>query len=196
MQDRFELKPVANGPPTSIPRNFSRQGYWLRSTVNATAIPTDTVVLTRIGYSFQLSDLPGVTQLTAVFDQYCIVAVVARITLSTPSFTTGEHPGRLCSVIDHDDHTALTTLGAAGAYPSCLETEGTVGHTRVIEPRFAAAAYSGTFTSYANTRGYIDSNSIGVQHYGLKLVADVSVGGSFVYSPTFEYIVHFRDVFG
>jgi len=54
-------------------------------------------------------------------------------------------------------------------YESFQRNVATVPFTRVIRPRSAVAAYSGTFTSYANKYGqWVDTASPSVQFYGLK----------------------------
>jgi len=194
LQDQFELSKSAKGPPTIIPRDFSHQGYWVKGIVNFGNLVSSTLVAVNASLPVSISFLDDVTALTTVFDQYCVAGVIYRITPMTSDITSPSvFPGKLYTVIDHDDSSALPTIGAALEYSSVVSTNGYIGHTRLVEPRVAIAAYNGAFTGYANQRSYIDCASIGVQHYGLKVIADVSTGAAFTYTIEAEVFVHFRD---
>jgi hypothetical protein len=86
---------------------------------------------------------------------------------SNTALTSNE--GLFTTVIDYDDATALSTQAQALDYSSALTCEGYLSQRRVFVPHIAVAAYSGTFTSFANEEApWIDSSSNSVQHYGLK----------------------------
>jgi len=123
--------------------------------------------------TFQLSDLADAASYTAIFDQYKInlVEVWAVPTLNA---NTGEYAALMASVLDYDDNSALTTLAAAQEYDTCLQAPLINGHYRSLKPHVAVAAYSGAFTSFANMQNqWIDCASSGVQHYGIKYVAEI-----------------------
>jgi len=192
--DRFEIKPIGNLPPTRIPRDFSHQGYWYKGTTELTALTTSTTVPVASSYNFKLSDLFNYTSYTGCFDQYSIVEVVFRLLpQNNVAATSGARPNTLISLIDHDDSSGITSIGQAQEYSSNMTTTGMVGHTRVVQPRFANAVYAGAFTSFGNIRGYIDAANASVQHYGVKIYAGQSQGQQYTYTVDCDYIVHFRD---
>lgn len=194
-QDAYETKQFSNLPPTTIPRAFAKQGYWYKGTYSANPIASSVTVPVGANYAFALSNCYLSSALTSVFDQYCIVRAVIRFLPVNTVTNSSAAPGDFTSVIDHDDITGLSSKAQAQGYTTSLTTLGTQGQTRVIQPRFAAAAYSGSvFTAFANTRGYIDAASSSVPHYGCKVVLDPSVGVVYIYNVEIELFIHFRDV--
>jgi hypothetical protein len=175
-----------------IPRNFVDQHYWVRDSYYMTNFTTSATVEVDGAYSFTLGALNDVTDLAGVFDQYFIAAVIVR---GRPllSFAQTVVPGALCTVIDHDDAAGIT-LVAAREYANSMEILSNQGFTRIIEPRVAIGAYGGaSFTSFANQRSWLDCASTGVQHYGLKICASATSGGTIAIELTAELIVCFRN---
>lgn len=194
LQDRFEQKTPSSTVPSRIPRSFARQHYWYKGTYTPGNITSSSTVPIANSFSFQASLLSEFTNLSAVFDQYAIVAAVCRfVPLSFTSTSSSTTPGLFLSVIDHDDSTALVSVGAAQEYPSLLETVQTVGQTRVVYPRIAVAAYSGAFTSFANQRSWVDCASSTVQHYGLKTLLTPSTTSTYILACEIDLIICFRD---
>jgi hypothetical protein len=193
LQDRFELKPMSSVPPSRVPRNMARQSYWYRGTYVFPVASTSLTLNTPTVYNFKLSDLP-LAALQTVFDQYAIVEVVLRIIpQNNQDALSSTRVGPYVTVIDHDDGNFLTSISNAGEYSTALTTSGLIGQTRVVQPRVAIAAYSGVFTSFANTRTYIDCGSNTVVHYGIKAIFPPSFGQLYYYDVSADYIVHFRD---
>jgi hypothetical protein len=122
-------------------------------------------------YNFTLS---GFNVGSGFYDQYRIEAVRFTITpqnnaigLFTNS-TTSVVP--LYCVIDYDDSSALTSVGQANSYTTCVVLNPGESMERVFKPRMALAAYSGTFVGFANVADqWLDAASTTVQHYGVKL---------------------------
>lgn len=196
-QDSFETRPRSNLPPSSIPKSFAHQGYWYRAAYSPGQITTSGAFPQSFGYSFALSSLNDYAAFATVFDQYCIAQVVFRVYPIVDATTTTIAPGDLITLIDHDDASTVATKAQAQAYGTMLCTKGTIGHTRVIAPRVAVAAYSGSvFTAFANQRSYIDCASASVPHYGAKVFLDASVGATYTYTVEVELFVHFRDTRG
>lgn len=194
-QDRFELKPYSNAPPATIPRNFSRQGYWVRASANLANVTSSTSVPVLGATAFQLSMINQYATYAGIFDQYCIAEIVLRITPNVNVANISTYvPGKLITVIDHDDDSTPATFGELRDYSTALETQGMIGQTRVIQPRVAIAAYNSVFSGYASQRTYIDCASPNVSHYGVKYGVSSSVGETIVYSFVADFIVHFRDL--
>lgn len=194
LQDRFDSS-QNQLVPSSIPKSIARQCYWYKGSYTLTQLVSSPSVPVAQSYTFNVAGLNDASSLSAVFDQYAIVAATVRI-MPQDNFATSatNRPGTLISVIDHDDASGLVSLAQAQEYATKLETAGTIGHTRVLMPRVAAALYGGSaFTSYGNTRMYIDAASLSVPHYGVKAFASQSAGQAFVYDVVVELVVHWRD---
>jgi len=74
--------------------------------------------------------------------------------------------------------------------------DATVTFSRKWRPHIATAAYSGVFTSFKNEPStWIDVASPGVQHYGLKVAADVTSTNSVAIKMFVRVWVQFRNVF-
>jgi len=169
--------------PSSIPRNISQQIHWFRSTYD-TQIATSATVPTYGAVNFVLSYIGDYTGYQSIFDEYCIVEATVRfVPIQGPGAVAAPLTGEFITVLDHDDSTPLSTLSSARDYPSALITKGSVGQTRVCYPRLATALYAGAFTSYGQTKCWIDMASPQVVHYGIKWAADSS-SSSILYNVT------------
>jgi hypothetical protein len=133
----------------------------------------------------------------ATFDQYRCIGIEMYLDpfLNTTS-TAATLNGRLYTVVDYDDTSALSTPAAALAYDTCITTATWQRQRRAFKPRIAQAAYgSGVFTSFANLPApWIDCASGTVAHYGVKAILDIGAGAGNLqnYSLTVRAIVEFR----
>lgn len=118
---------------------------------------------------------------TALFDQYRIVAIVITLTPTinmNAIVATSVYMPRLYTCIDYDDATAPGSVNAIQQYDSCIVSPPFSAITRIIKPCMALAAYSGTFSSYANVSDqWIDMASPSVQHYGMKYAVEPGTSG-------------------
>lgn len=131
---------------------------------------------------------------TAMFDQYRIDAIEVWITPQI-SADISMATGFLCSVIDLDDDTNLTSVAAAQEYSSCVTTPAKTGHYRHFIPHVAMAAYSGAFTSFANVASpWIDAGSPSVVHYGVKVACNTSLAATYSYDTIVKAHFTFRNV--
>jgi len=133
----------------------------------------------------------------AVFDQYMIREIEVWVTAATSGGSAINYGNEnLYSVNDYDDGNALTSINAVLAYENVIVTPMSNGHYRKWRPHIATAAYSGVFTSFKNeVSTWIDVASPGVQHYGLKLAADVTSTNSIAIKMFTRVWVQFRNVF-
>lgn len=135
------------------------------------------------------------SSLTAVFDQYRIPLIeVCFRPRANFEYSASANTGQLITVIDLDDSVPLTTMGQAADYANALIGRGIDSQRRVFRPHCALAAYSGTFTSYANVASpWIDCTSSGVIHYGVKTAWSQTDS---VYSVDFtvRILAEFRNV--
>lgn len=129
---------------------------------------------TLLAYNFQLSSLPNYTEFVQLFDSYRILEAVLTFapysTAVTSNSGTASYPGLIGSWLDYDDSNLPANLQEGQQFDSYQRNTCTVPFIRVVRPRAAIAAYSGTFTSYGSVYGHwFDTASPSVQHYGLKL---------------------------
>jgi hypothetical protein len=155
-------------------------------------------------YVFTLSDVDNAVSFTGLFDQYRIECVCFKllpmqnaIGLTTNSTTTCVTPA---VVIDYDDNTAITTTAGARSFESCILVPPGESCTRTFRPRMAVAAYTGSFSGYANMDAqWIDAGSPTVAHYGVKLfIPGATAAQTQLQSWTVEreYWISYRKVHG
>lgn len=165
-----------------------------------TVVPTsftaagDGVTATTKAYSHSLSDLPNYTEFTSLFDQYKITGIKVKCYPRTDEVVTaGSSSSFLYYAIDYDDANAPGATDLQ-QYQNCKTVRGDRPFYFYFVPRVANAVYSGSaFTSYGNTRQWIDAASSGVPHYGWKLYWNPT---SFAtgYDMVWTYYVKFRNV--
>lgn len=120
------------------------------------------------------------TNYALCFDEYtfdfCEVVIQPNIT-ETVLGGTVYVPGTWVSAVDVDDAAVPTAYADVQTYESSTQSGGTQSHYHHWEPQFAVAAYSGAFTSYSSSRGWVDCASPNVQFYGLKGAWSLSTAG-------------------
>lgn len=141
----------------------------------AAFLSTSTTVPTFAGTTFTVAGLDNFASLSAVFDQYRIdlieVLLVPKISEVLGSSTS---VGTFVSAVDLDDGNVPTVFGQVASYNGAIMTNGTQSHYHRWKPMFAVAAYSGAFTSYAESGGWVDCASSSVQYYGIKAANTVA----------------------
>jgi hypothetical protein len=197
-------KASAYSTVSCVPRPVSSV-YTVRITTQSSSLLTVTPTATQNPtYTFSLGDLDESTEFTGLFDQYRIDCVCFKllpmqnaIGLTTNSTTTCVTP---YVVVDYDDASAITSAAQARSFESCIIVPPGKECTRQFRPRIAIAAYSGTFTSFANMADqWIDSNSNSVAHYGIKVfLPGATAAQTLLQSWTVEreYWLSFRKVHG
>jgi len=166
----------AMAPPASrISPGLDNRPYTIIQQVDSSTpfITSSTTVPVFASSAFSLSQLDQVTSFTNLFDQYRIDEIECWLTPESSSSLTVS--GEMLSVIDYDDNAVLPSFNAGLDYQNVVVSTSNIGHYRRFTPHIAAAAYSGTFTSYLNvTSPWIDCSSTGVFHYGLKAATQVA----------------------
>jgi len=101
----------------------------------------------------------------------------------------------LFTVIDYDDATAPSGISALLEYMTLETTQAGSFCVRALNPRFATAAYAGVFTSFAQSRGWVDVASPSVQYYGIKWGVPALAAGTTtpVYTIYADVIVQCRN---
>lgn len=127
---------------------------------------------------FTLADLVQSTSFTALYDQYRITDIVTTFIINNVNAvsynvaTAGTiATSALFYAVDLDDATVVTPLTSLMEYENVQCEPLALGKAFSVhfKPHVALAAYSGTFTSYANAGSHwLDCGSPAIQHYGLK----------------------------
>lgn len=131
----------------------------------ATLVTTSATVPTFFAIAFVAASLDNFANFAAVYDQYRITRIQALI------YNDGQNLNSLPTMftaVDLDDASAPTTVAQLGGYSSCVSSTGWAQHFHDFKPKFAIAAYSGTFSSYSSSEGWIDCGYPNVQYYGVK----------------------------
>jgi hypothetical protein len=163
-------------PPTgqSIPKSLPQLVHWFRSNYEI-QFGTSITVPTFGALNFTFNQINDYASYVAIFDEYAIIEATVRfIPVQAPGTSGSPLYGEFLSVLDHDDSNLPASLQTIREYSTLLTTKGNIGQTRVVYPRLAEASYSGAFTSFTNTRAWVDAGSPSVQHYGIKWGADTS----------------------
>lgn len=158
------------------------------------------------GLFFKLNDLNNSTDFTNLFDQYMIAGIQYRWSLKIdPSFVTTSTNRGLFPYLkwahDHDDVTvnSATLPGEIVQYPKMQEFIFSSDRPNTkwyyLKPAVANSVY-GTLvtTAYAPAwRVWCDNQYPGIQHYGIKAVADQLYAGQQIFLEC-RYIVKLRGV--
>lgn len=148
-------------------------------------------------YNYALQYLTAYSEFTALFDQYRITRIETTFmpTITEISALGSFTNSYLLTAIDYDDSNAYATLNDALQVATASITPLTKPVTRGFSPRLALAAYSGTFTSYAQAPPgqWVDCASPGVQHYGLKCAVPLT-GSIQTWRVLHRYFLEFRRV--
>jgi len=186
MIDRRQNMNLVQKPPKSI----GNQIYWIKEIVTGTtSMSTSTYVETN--YAFSLNNLADYSNLTSVFDQFCIYSVATSFSVDGNS-PTGVSVS-LLSAIDYDN---VAPIGPTGILGFSNSTETLIGPSsslvRYVRPCIALAAYQGSFSGYATQRSWVNCSTPSVAHFGLRTVA-LQVSATFNLRYASEYIVGFRN---
>jgi len=151
--------------------------------------------------SILLSSLPNSSEFTNLFDQYRIdyveVTFRPQYNMSTISSQSSQVNPVLYTVIDYDDATNVAAVTDLQQYSNCKECRFDETCVRRFQPRIAQAVYSGAFTSFGNTRGWVDCASAGVQWYGIKSGCSGGASGQTnlqSWTVQFKVALSFRNV--
>lgn len=182
----------------SVPRPntyaFKRQIFYENLFIVNTGTP--------LGYAFQqkFDQLPGYTDFTNLYDQYCIKKIVVKIipkvtqhNLATTTTGNSDLP-QVHSVVDYDDATTPTSVSQLVEYQSHRMTRGNQIHTRVIVPKVELST-SGTGNAPKSYQ-WLDCDDSSVNHRGIKVWfnAPQSAGMSVYYDMLVKVYFSMRNV--
>lgn len=159
------------GRPQSLlqPVHYFKRTVWLPNWL-VTAAGSDQFT----SLKFSLNQLPGHSELTALYDQYKINMVKLEVIPQFDNANVGSSTStnvitQNYSVIDYDDITVPTTMDTLMQYQNLKRTPSTRIITRVVRPKFASELFNTSIaTAYRPSSGFVDCNYDTVEHYGCK----------------------------
>lgn len=185
--------PGSSSMGTGITFNSNGQIMCTKRMVTLSRLVASSTVEVDQSYQFVLSSLPGYTDFTDLYDEYRIDK--AKITWYPDTQQSLENAGigntTAFTALDFDDASTVL-LASLQQYESCQHHNALHPFSRTVVPRFAVAAYSGAFSSYKNTSGWIDVASPSVIHYGIKVALPVQSGSPNTYTPVMELWMSFK----
>jgi hypothetical protein len=168
----------------------------VQSTIEtANLFTSSTTVPVYTGTVFALSAVPNYAAYTAVFDQYKIEEIEMWIFSATgPGSVTATSfgIGTWNSAVDYDDGNVPTSVGQVCDKQTNVASSIFAAHYHKWKPQYAVDVYQGTFTGFGAARGWLDSASPTVQHYGLKTACATTPTNTYVFSCIVRYTIKFR----
>jgi len=153
-------------------------------------------------YGFTISELDQFSSFSAIWDQYRITKI--DVTFSpmyrgTPIQATNNVVIPYIYVaVDYDDVSTPSSIATLREYQNCIVRNDEKSFTVSFKPSVALAAYSGSFTSYANvSEQWLDMASSGVVHYGIKYAVDPGWSGQTNFQSwnvNYRFWVEFKNV--
>jgi hypothetical protein len=170
------------------PKSIGNQIFWTKCSLNNN-FSTSSSSNTENNLQFSLNSLPGYTNWTGSFDQYCIYAVSCSFTSISGA------AGTLWTAIDYDN-VANIGLNAILQYNTfnAAQLSSNDSVVRYVKPCLDPITYA---SNYGSGRLWLDSGSPGAVHYGLRVIAGVfflnnsAVASGVQYNLT--YVLGFRN---
>ncbi len=136
------------------------------------------------GLNFSLNDVPGYTELTALYQQYCIEQIEIWFrpeytVLSDASALSNSVNVEFNSAIDVVDGTAPTSVNAVLEYQNCAHTSIVQTHYRKFKPAYL-------IDGIMSSCGFISTASPSSNWYGLK-IAVPPTGIAMTFRATAKY---------
>lgn len=174
-------------PKNKIYRPIRQQVYYFsrfvdRGPINYNSTLNADVSIT--GYHFNLTDVPGYAEFTALFNYYKIVAIkvmlipLSNVALvdaaavsSVPTYAS-KYSYRTITVIDTDDQDITSyTLNTLREYKTCKITPNDVIHKRYFHPKVRGDVETspGFSVGSAQSSPWLNTDSPDIRYYGLKL---------------------------
>lgn len=154
-------------------RSVRRPRYLFKRKVQFSALDLAPNTVAQNGIlTFKLDDIPQYTDITNLFDSYCIrrvkVDFIATVNDFTASFVDSEIP-QILTVIDKNTTTALSGVDTIMAYQNCRQFGGNRNFSRSLRPHYIGLASSAVGSvSVEVKQNWIPSSSYSLPHYGLQ----------------------------
>jgi hypothetical protein len=172
--------------------NIKPKSYTFAVSYPLTQLTASSTVVTVASYVFTLGALPNYAAFGNLFDRYRILMVNAQFLPNNVNVTLN---GTVTTAIDYDD--ASSPSAELPQRDTALTVPIGTYFERTLRPRLAAAAYSGSFTSYANlpSTTWLDAASSNIQYYGIKAYVPVASANGGIYNITAKLIIQFKNNF-
>jgi len=207
---RFFARRFGRRPKKAMVRRGRKRRGGLRKAVNRPFMVKKTFMLDRITIvagttSYQvltaeLTDVPGYTNYTALYDKYKINKVTVRYRMLNPvnviTSTNGLITlGMVHSVVDTNDSNTPGSIQQLMNDSSYYGTKSNKDHVRSWKPKFLLDV-GGNAAAKTNS-GYLSCDYPNVSHYALKTAFEPGAAPanftSFIVEPIITYYVSFKD---
>nr|WPR18783.1 MAG: capsid protein [Owegonang virus 28] len=170
--------------------------YFKRSVFSSAAITTTPGIFNGTTQTFQLNQVPNVTEFTSLYDQYQIRAVkLSIIPRCSDSDTSLQGASQIFTALDYDSSAAPTGTNELMQYQNLRMTRNLGIHKRYLKPKPLLTNFSLGASAYSNApRGtWIDCTADSVPHYGIK-IGFPAASASFVYDYKVDFYLAFKNV--
>lgn len=152
-------------------------------------------------FSFQLSDLPNLSEYQALYDQFKITGVqiqlIPKVMMTTQGSSTGTPNmvgyGQLVTALDFDDASFPTSKESLLQYENAKVSQCGRIHKRFLKPRIMDTIFrnSGTTGVMSTRPGWLDleTATAEVPHYGCKVWIDAPANSAGTTSSSISYNV-------
>lgn len=158
-------------------------------------------------WAFALADIPNISSIGALFDQYRIEEIQFRLRSRNPGVFVANQASPNYStvspllVIDRDDNTAPTTLLELQQYDNCQQFSAQDSIDVIFKPSITPSVFSGgAFSGYAvdeSGKYWLDVANTSIPHYGIKVGMPALVASTtqrFDWDVEAIYKVSFKNV--
>lgn len=148
-----------------------------------------------IAWGFGLSDLPGYTEFTGLFDQYRIKEVELKIVPEYTDYTPNSNVGGSAFIytsVDFDNATT-PTLASIAESETCTLHKSNQPITIKIQPRTDFTLSGQTNAAMAPAGQWIDCASPAVTHYGVKAFIPQGTTNTGTWHCVCRYTCEFRN---
>jgi len=169
----------------SPPPNYRQAITWLEETFDQPLSVSASGAFSEIAFGFFLNQLPGVSRIAALFDQYCIYSVAQRAVYEltgTGTQTPGTN-GLVISALDFDSNQTLGNFAAYQGYGTASECELRLdrSYERYAKPTVGTVT-SGSTNSTTNTgtaigRLWLNTAFQGIPHFGIRWAVTNNASG-------------------
>lgn len=134
------------------------------------------------------------SNLGTIFDQYRITFVeLALFPRSGPASGLGANPGFIIGVVDYDDNATLASTADALDYSNAIYAPVGDGIYCEFVPRCNLSVGNTPSIAANSEKVWIDAASLGVQHYGFKVITSVAASDALTtYDLLFKLHVEWR----
>jgi len=158
------------------PLNYQSKITWVEETFDQNLSVTLGGGFFELAFGFFLNQLPGVSKLGGLFDQYCIYSVCQRCVmenLGTGTGITTATYGTIISALDYDSNNNVGSYTALQQYGTASESELRPGmsYERYVKPTVSSVTGSGnstTATGLSIGRAWLNSAFSTNPHFGIR----------------------------